>query len=398
MIMYGGYSYLSDERTTVAELLSAMGYKTIGLSSNPYITPEFGYNRGFDVFDDSAQRSHSLAKKARLLSKVIPRDSSLWNMLRRVVRRRDVQQHKKLYPSASEMNRKLLGAIPSETSGQPFFAWLHYMDLHYPYNIGDLDLRSTLDHPVNDAEISDTLSKLMNSPESVTEKEKSIVSAIYDASLRYIDAQVGKLICSLKEQGLWDGMALIVTADHGEELFEQGEFGHGRRGENTLFTETLIHIPFILRVPGITTSIKNIKSLVSQIDIPATILDLAGGTQPDNWYGKSVIPLVKGEFSVLREEAITQQGVQHSFATSWRTLEWKLQFNAYTGEKLLFQIPSDMGSEKEVTNEFPDVTDELFSRVKKHLEEHQDAYSHERLRGLDLDDDLKKQLEGLGYI
>lgn len=397
-VMYGGSSYLSDERTTVAELLSEMGYKTIGLSSNPYISPEFGYDRGFNIFCDSAQRSHSFSKKKQLLSKIVPRDSTLWNMLRRVARRREVHQNKKLYPSASEMNRRLLDTIPSGTSKHPFFAWLHYMDLHYPYNIGDLDLQLLLDKPVDRAEISDTLSKLMSSPESVTEKEKLIVSSIYDASLRYIDAQIDELICSMQENGLWDDIVLIVTADHGEELFELGEFGHGRNGEKVLFADTLIHIPLILKVPGITTSPKKIECLVSQIDIPATILDLAGGSQPDNWYGKSVMPLVKGESTVLRKEAITQQGVQHSFAISWRTEKWKLQFNAFNGEKRLFQIPSDMEAEKDVTDEFPEMMDELFFRVEKHLEEHKDAYSQERLRGLELDDDLRKQLEGLGYV
>ena len=190
-IMYGGTKFLSKERTTLSEVLSQHGYTTIGLSSNPYITPEFGYDRGFTEFWDSVERTRKRDRKINLLSKFISRDSKTWNLLRKIARRREVQQQKALYPSAEQMRHKLNDSL---VNGQEStFIWCHFMDLHYPYNLPAIKPVLNNEYGVNNSTLSDILARLMKESNTFTKEERNIVNKIYDTSLHYIDDQLGIL-------------------------------------------------------------------------------------------------------------------------------------------------------------------------------------------------------------
>ena len=69
--------------------------------------------------------------------------------------------------------------------------------------------------------------------------------AIYDSDISYDDQQLGKLIAQLKKWNLWDQTLLIVTADHGDELFEDERCGHGGS-----LLESLIHVPLLVHDPA----------------------------------------------------------------------------------------------------------------------------------------------------
>ena len=397
-VMYGGSRYLSKDRTTIAEIFSQEGYECIGLSSNPYITPEFGYDRGFSIFWDSVQRTRVRDKKINLLSKVISRDSTLWNVLRKMARGKEIHRKKSLYPTASKMNEKLLETITCFKEKKSFFAWCHYMDLHYPYDLASIDLSSTLSNIPSDTAIATVLAKLMEDATSLNENEKKIVNGIYDASLIYIDEQLGSLFEKMKEIGIWENTILVITADHGEELLEKGRFGHGDEGMDSSFSESLLHIPFMLKLPD--DFGKGIKkdALVSQVDIPVTLLSLLGIDIPKNWYGLNLLPLIEGGKKIIREATITQRGVEHSFAIAWRTNKWKLIYNAFKNEKKLYQLSVNPHSEDDVLYKFSGKGDELYNQILVHLKEHEKAYSKKRLANVDLDEGIKKRLKSLGYM
>jgi choline-sulfatase len=93
----------------------------------------------------------------------------------------------------------------------------------------------------------------------------------YDGAVAYADELVGRLVTRLRERGRLDGVILAVTADHGEGLGDHGEQEHGF----FLYREA-VHVPLILRLPGAARAGTLIASTVAQVDIPATLLDLAG--------------------------------------------------------------------------------------------------------------------------
>jgi arylsulfatase A-like enzyme/Tfp pilus assembly protein PilF len=93
----------------------------------------------------------------------------------------------------------------------------------------------------------------------------------YDGEVAYADELVGRLVAGLQERGRLDRLIFAVTSDHGEGLGDHGEQEHGF----FLYREA-VHVPFILRLPGGARGGARVAGVVAQVDIPATLLDLAG--------------------------------------------------------------------------------------------------------------------------
>jgi arylsulfatase A-like enzyme/tetratricopeptide (TPR) repeat protein len=93
----------------------------------------------------------------------------------------------------------------------------------------------------------------------------------YDGDVAYADELVGRFLDGLKAQGLTDRVVLAVTSDHGEGLGDHGEQEHGI----FLYREAL-HVPLVVRLPGGTAAGRRVAGPIAQVDIPATLLDLAG--------------------------------------------------------------------------------------------------------------------------
>jgi choline-sulfatase len=93
----------------------------------------------------------------------------------------------------------------------------------------------------------------------------------YDGEVAYADELVGRLVTRLRDGGVLDRAVLAVTSDHGEGLGDHGEQEHGF----FLYREA-VHVPLILRLPGGARGGRRIAGAVGQVDVPATLLDLAG--------------------------------------------------------------------------------------------------------------------------
>ncbi|MFN2426049.1 MAG: sulfatase-like hydrolase/transferase [Candidatus Binatia bacterium] len=121
------------------------------------------------------------------------------------------------------------------------------------------------------------------------------IGDLYDATVAATDAQVGRLVETLRAEGLYDRALVIVTSDHGEELWEHGAFFHG----HSLYDE-LLHVPLIVKFPGAWSAGARVDGLAGTIDILPTVTDLlsraSGGklAWPER-DGRSLVPLVTGE-------------------------------------------------------------------------------------------------------
>ena len=96
----------------------------------------------------------------------------------------------------------------------------------------------------------------------------------YSACISYTDAQVGRVVSELEQQGLADNTVIVLWADHGWQLGEHNEW--------CKFTnfEDATHVPFMIRVPGVTDQGSRTKALVELIDIFPTLTELAGVEKP----------------------------------------------------------------------------------------------------------------------
>ena len=107
----------------------------------------------------------------------------------------------------------------------------------------------------------------------------------YDMGVAFADQQIGKIIDELKEQGLYEDTAIIISADHGENLGELWVYGDHQTADSITH-----NVPMIIRWPGKTDKRagQQDERLIYNVDAAATTMELAGIDVPDTWDGKSV--------------------------------------------------------------------------------------------------------------
>ncbi|RYY05593.1 MAG: hypothetical protein EON55_25890 [Alphaproteobacteria bacterium] len=114
---------------------------------------------------------------------------------------------------------------------QPTFAYFNFQSAHFPYHHdGMVDLVEP--HPLPRGQIDLA--------------HRDAVAGTYWNAVAYADHQLGALIARLKGRGQWNNTLLVVTADHGESLFDDGFLGHGH-----LINDQQTHIPLVLSQPGV---------------------------------------------------------------------------------------------------------------------------------------------------
>lgn len=264
---------------TLAERLRDRGYRTGGFVANLlYCGYDFGLDRGFIHYDDYVVSPIEFA-----LSSSLGRRLSNSTALRQIAGYRDVAGRK----TAADLNRSFFGWL-DRSGGRPFFAFINYWDAHEPYlppepfgerfgagrNHRDFS-RATL--AIRQVTTEDYKRRKMP-PEALAEER-----AAYDASIAYLDQELGSLFAELEKRGLLDSTLLIITADHGEQFGEHDQFVHG----NTLYIQ-LLRVPLLLRLPSRIPAGVRVPEAVSLQDVPATILHLVASGPRDALPGMSL--------------------------------------------------------------------------------------------------------------
>ncbi|MCR9081590.1 MAG: sulfatase-like hydrolase/transferase, partial [Cyclobacteriaceae bacterium] len=152
----------------------------------------------------------------------------------------------------------------------------------------------------------------------------------------------GKILATLKEEGLDDNTVVIFTSDHG---FHLGEHDFWMK---VSLKEESVKVPLMLRVPGMTTG--NSEALVELIDLYPTLLDLTGFEIPTGLQGKSLAPILKGKEESVRVFAfsVTQGGNTYLI----RTDQWAyIQYGKNAEEGIeLFDMYQDPGQFTNLAN------------------------------------------------
>jgi len=271
---YGRGKMLSEKRALISESLKRAGVTTAGFHSNPYLSAYFGWNRGWDVFYDSME---------------------------------DEVDDKVPYIKAGEINNKVSTWLSSHIGGiagyNPFFLWVHYMDVHEPY-VPERKYIDMADPSINLKEeemfglFKDVLLKRDVSDRRIVETLKKL----YCAHVREIDDGVREFFAILEKCNVLKDSLIIITSDHGDEFGEHGGLSH----DGKMYSE-LVNVPLIIYEPS-REKAEVYDTLVSLLDIPPTIVYLFGLNQVDVFEGCSLLPLedypTKGVFG----EAVDKHG------------------------------------------------------------------------------------------
>jgi len=179
----------------------------------------------------------------------------------------------------------------------------------------------------------------------------------YFAAVSYIDAQIGKVLNALKENGQDENTIVLVWGDHGWHLGD-----HTIWGKHSPF-ERSAHSPLIVKAPGFTSPGTRTGALVETIDIYPTLCELAGIEPPQGLEGKNLIPIFNDPDSPGKSAAYCYQRNR----ISMRTLRYRLIVHVEAGTQsvALFDHQNDPLETKNIAAEKPEIVDRLMPLLKK---------------------------------
>ena len=373
-MLYGGFDHLSDEQVPLSVPLSDRGYATGGFHSNPFLSAEFGYSRGFDAFNDSEDDPSAVSKLRKYVSNNL--DGRLHDLL--AWAHSKAEEHAGVdvgsyYQEASSLTDEALAWV--ESAEEPWFLWVHYMDPHHPYI-----------PPAEHQAFGETLSRrrgvklrqrVLEDPDALSEEDWSDLVDLYDAEIRYTDAEIGRLVDGL------DDATWLLTADHGEEFYDHENFGHKNR-----FYDEHVHVPLLL---GGTDGAGVHDDLVGLNDAPVTLLEEADVDAPDTYRGQHVL---SGE----RDRVVGGWGPDSGtdldrVRLMSRTADEKyIRYEETDGEQL-YDLRNDPEEQDNLADD-GDVRDHRLA-LDDFVDEIRETSSHSE--AVEIDDELEQQLEHLGY-
>jgi arylsulfatase A-like enzyme len=385
-LAYGGFKYLSDRRTMLGTPLREAGYSTGGFHSNVWLSRDFNYDRGFDRFYDSKSDPGPMARLRTFLKTNLDQDGVVYRTLQSVYDRTERQAGidvGQTYKDAETITDRALDWIRG--APEPFFCWVHYMDVHHPYvPRPSYAAEMGVEMDIGEREAIRLRRKMLERPDDVTDEERQVLVDLYDAEVRYADEQIGRLVDSVR--GSAGETAFLCTSDHGEEFYEHGGYSH-----NPSMYDEVIHVPLVLAGEGIESDRPEVE--VELLDVAPTVHDLAGVGSPGTYRGRSVLDRVEtGESAAVISETENDDGLRLSI----RRDGWKYIWDQGEATEELYDLEADPGEHENVVEEAPDARAPLRAHLEEHVEEL--AETNESLPDVAMDAETERRLKDLGYL
>jgi len=389
--MYGGCTgHLAIERPSPVEALASAGYATGGFSTSPLVSPEYSYDRGFQYFpklipNEADPPLRKILGGQKLLC------SPLFQYLSGLVGAKT--RPARLYNSAAELTQKVCTWL--DTVQNPFFAWVHYMDVHWPYFIEE-----RLEKPGDIAQAWRDLSHLYAvgwKGASITETQKDHYIRSYEKAVNYSDTWIGKLLDHLDSIGEAERTIIILLSDHGEEFLEHGRWGHW---ESNLHDEVL-HVPLIIHSPD-RVGHGEINLQVRTLDIMPTVMDLCNQPRLEGMLGTSLLPLIHHDASLYAEDiSISEMPRADWHRVAVRSDQYKYIWDSRTPDSpQLFDLRVDPGEKQNLffNNGNNEIINDLYKHVQKILLLKEETAPLDQVSAPELEEEVIERLRGLGYL
>jgi len=367
---------LDEGLVTLAERFAEAGFRTAGFVGNPLVRAKWGFGQGYDTYVDAeVLDDYGLASDADLA-----RRAAAW-----------IGEHK----------------------AEPFFALVFFTAPHVPYKPPRGFRRFFKGLPRGHI----IATPKREYPGGMKRGDRAWTTAAYDGDVLYADAQLGKLIDALRDNGLLDRTHVIVTADHGEMLGEHDCFLHGYH-----MWDPVLRVPFVLSSPALPGGGLLDDRPFSHLDVIPTLLDLAGIDPDPELPGESLVQAL-ADPSADRERVVFSQHNAHGVRReAVRKGRYKLVHHhavdrrdagrlndlhpdrpapdpdelptvAWDEERFeLYDMAADPGELEDLFDERKTApeTAELIAEIAERLEGDDEV-------SIEVDDDLRAALEALGY-
>lgn len=321
---------LADRFTTLAEIYHQSGFRTAAFVSAFVLDGIWGLEQGFETYYDHFD-----------------------NELEQQIQPGTIERR------GDQTIDRVLEWLQKRSDG-PFFLWVHLFDPHSDYD----------------------------PPEPFRSRFQS---RPYDGEIAFADGQIGRLLDYLREAGLYQQTAILLTSDHGESLGEHGESEHG-----FFLYDATIRIPLIIKLPEGKTPIE-LREPVSLIDVAPTLLQISRIEPPDEMQGEGLYALINRESQPFRE------GVYSETLYPLRSFGWH-DLKAYrTGRHKYIEAPQPELYDLETD---PRETDNLFEKQRSVALSHRSQLSalDEKYQGAQESSipspspDVLARLRALGYV
>ena len=264
-----------DDAVTLATTLSAAGYDTACYSSNAWITPYTGLTDGFEHQDSFFQALPGDVLSGPLASvwQIVNDNDYLRELAAKLVRVGAIV-HARLAsgegsdsktPAVIDRTKRF---IEGSQSDRGWFAFVNLMDAHLPY-APPRKYRERFAPGVDPDDVCQNSKEYNAGARDIDDEEWAAIRGLYDAEIRHMDAELGRLFGWLRETGQWEETTVIVAADHGELHGEHGLYGH----EFALYDE-LVNVPLLVNHPALDAG--RYDGLVELLDLYHTVLDVLG--------------------------------------------------------------------------------------------------------------------------
>jgi arylsulfatase A-like enzyme len=394
---------LGPDATTLAELLSAAGWATASVNSSPVLSHDSGIHQGFASASD---RGDDWAR--------LPLVRGVTQLATLVAMRRGDRER--------VVTDLALSWLEQRPRGRPFFLWVHYLAPHMPYEPSapfdrafdptyDGDYRRSIDYGgISKADMT------YRNPLSARTLEH--VKALYDGEVATSDRAIGRLLRGMEIRGDLDDTIVVVSADHGESLDEHGYFmNHG-----DFVYGPATNVPLLWRAPD--SPAGTVADAPSLVDVFALVLHLADVGAPDAidgaWPADAVafgesdfcrFPDVNDRLGYLLPVEIAQDpGNIPDWKERWEaqairakqrfleTERFKLVLTPRPdGDRIeLFDLAADPGETRDISSEDAALAGALAGRLAEWMDE--SARRSGTARDRILDDSLREQMGGLGYL
>jgi len=367
---------LSEEKVCLAEILKKEGYYTAAFVDGGWLRHKFGFNQGFDIYDDEGGR-------------------------------------------IARINKKVMKFL-EENFQKKFFLFMHVYDVHGPYEppppYNEMFYKGNKDDPNNHS--MDFIKSIgyhkYQKFDNIT--DINYVKSLYAGEIRYVDNELGKLFAKMGELEIFDNTLLVFLSDHGESLFEHHVYiGHG-----IFLFDNEVKIPLIIKPPKGNYRKRVIYNQVESIDVMPTILDLLDLPANKEAQGKSLVKFMKNQKVASKDNFAFGESSNTGGTGFVRTNKWKfiskmkinlnelvqglkpsnkINLTKYIiDEEQLYDLENDPQERNNLIKKEPEVAKKLKDRLIKWEEDNKKIASRMEKHKIELTDEEKEQLKALGYV
>ena len=430
------------DRPSLIESLTTIGFDTVGISANIYASSSHGFDAGFSRFYETRRplnpRGLNPFAHVRKIQKdrtPRPRDyiqtlaaaathsqplSSLKNFARAVALELDrrckygdyllFNNHESygfLTRASDRSTRLLIDEIEGTTNSEhPLFAFVNYMDTHYPYEPPEEHFHAVADGRWDISDLKSISPDISNARVfrnqffggDIDEDNVELVRTAYRAEVRSVDEQIGRLLEALENANVRDETIIIITSDHGESLGEYDLRGERSMGHLDALNEHLWTVPLVVAHPDLDArTVEDRTSLCSLHNLLTadfdSLIENGGATWQEYFEDDPVFFELPANpyheesmrnYEHLEDWFIERESLTHTvlgFDGDWKVVaDSRGEVRAYRGDKAAdaSEAPAELRTAcQDAVARFPAVNDSVDN---------------------DLSGEVEQQLQDLGYV